>query len=69
MGLSRAVKGMINGEQFIAIFGLGGLVSVYGNRFEIDKVFAVILVIVALAMVLDVITRWLDARWTPWAAR
>jgi NitT/TauT family transport system permease protein len=69
VGLSRAVKGMINGEQFIAIFGLGGLVKVYGNRFEIDKVFAVILVIVALAMVLDVITRWLDARWTPWAAR
>jgi NitT/TauT family transport system permease protein len=69
VGLSRAVKGMINGEQFIAIFGLGGLVRVYGNRFEIDKVFAVILVIVGLAMILDVITRWLDARWTPWAAR
>jgi NitT/TauT family transport system permease protein len=68
VGLSRAVKGMINGEQFIALFGLGGLVATFGGQFAADKVFAVILVIVALALVLDVVTRILDARWTRWAA-
>lgn len=67
VGLSRAVKGMINGEQFIALFGLGGLVETFGGQFAANKVFAVILVIVALALVLDVVTRLLDARWTRWA--
>ncbi len=69
VGLSRAVKGMINGEQFIATFGLGALVQQYGGQFAADKVFAVILVIVALAFVLDIVTRVLDTRWTRWAAR
>jgi NitT/TauT family transport system permease protein len=69
LGLSRAVKGMINGEQFIATFGLGALVSQFGGQFAADKVFAVILVIVALAFVLDIVTRVLDSRWTHWAAR
>jgi NitT/TauT family transport system permease protein len=68
VGLSRAVKGMINGEQFIALYGLGGLVELFGNEFAAAKVFAVILVVVALALVLDVVTRLLDARWTRWAA-
>ena len=68
VGLSRAVKGMINGEQFIALFGLGGLVETFGGQFAAAKVFAVILVIVALALVLDVVTRMLDTRWTRWAA-
>jgi NitT/TauT family transport system permease protein len=68
VGLSRAVKGMINGEQFIALFGLGGLVETFGGQFAAAKVFAVILVIVALALVLDVVTRVLDTRWTRWAA-
>lgn len=69
VGLSRAVKGMINGEQFIATFGLGALVQQFGGQFAADKVFAVILVIVALAFVLDIVTRLLDRRWTRWAAR
>jgi ABC-type nitrate/sulfonate/bicarbonate transport system permease component len=59
---------MINGEQFIALYGLGGLVELFGNEFAAAKVFAVILVVVALALVLDVVTRLLDARWTRWAA-
>lgn len=67
VGLSRGVKGMINGEQFIALFGLGGLVESYGNQFAADYVFAVILVIAGLALILDIITRLLDARWTRWA--
>jgi NitT/TauT family transport system permease protein len=68
VGLSRAVKGMINGEQFIAIYGLGGLIETFGGEFAAVKVFAVILVVVALALVLDVLMRLLDARWTRWAA-
>ncbi len=68
VGISRAVKGMINGEQFIAVYGLGGLVQQFGGQFAADKVFGVILVIAALAVVLDAAVRWLDRRWTPWTA-
>jgi len=67
VGLGRAVKGMINGEQFIAVYGLGGLIQKFGGQFAADKVFGVILVIVALALMLDVVTRGLDRRWTRWA--
>src|SRR5574341_1412254 len=33
LGMGRAIKGMITGEMFIALFGLGGLLRFYGNRF------------------------------------
>lgn len=68
VGLGRAVKGMINSEQFIALYGLGGLVETYGGEFAANKVFAIILVVVALAFVLDIGTRVVDQRLTRWAA-
>jgi NitT/TauT family transport system permease protein len=45
-----AVKGMINGEMFIAWTGLGALVRTYGTRFEADKVLAIVAVIAAVAL-------------------
>lgn len=56
-----AVKGMINGEMFIAFTGLGALVRTHGGRFEADRVFAVLLVVVAVALAcalaIDVVER------------
>lgn len=50
LGMGRAVKGMINGEMFIAIFGLGALLRRYGGRFDAERVFAILLVVVAVAL-------------------
>jgi len=50
VGVLLAVKGMINGEMFIAFTGLGALVRIYGGRFEADKVLAIILVVVVVAL-------------------
>ena len=36
LGMGRAVKGMINGEMFIAIVGLGAVVTSAGKRFDAD---------------------------------
>lgn len=67
LGMGRAVKGMINGEMFIAVFGLGGLLRTYGSRFDAQKVFAVLLVVVTVALGLSVLLQWLETRLNRWA--
>jgi NitT/TauT family transport system permease protein len=66
LGVGRAVKGMINGEMFIALVGLGALSRRYGGRFDADAVFAIVLVVLLLALALHRIVRLLDRRFTRW---
>jgi NitT/TauT family transport system permease protein len=66
LGVGRAVKGMINGEMFIALVGLGALSRRYGGRFDADTVFAILLVVLLLALALNRIVRMLDRRFTRW---
>lgn len=67
LGMGRAVKGMINGEMFIAVFGLGGLLRTYGGRFESEKVFAILLIVVTVALVCTFLVRVVERRLTYWA--
>lgn len=48
----RAVKGMVNGEMFIAATGLGAIVMNAGSRFDATTVLAVVLMIVFLSFIL-----------------
>lgn len=66
LGMGRAVKGMINGEMFIAIVGLGKVVSSAGDRFDAEGVLAVLLVIVCVALVAVKIVQVVDSRLTGW---
>lgn len=66
VGLGRAVKGMINGEMFVAVIGLGGLLRTYGNRFESEKVFAILLMVIAIALVGQVALARVERRVTAW---
>jgi NitT/TauT family transport system permease protein len=66
LGVGRAVKGMVNGELFIALVGLGALSRRYGGRFDAPTVYAIVLVLLALALVLNLIVRLLDRRFTRW---
>ncbi len=50
LGTARGVKGLINGEVLVAVVGLGALVSQYGTAFSMDRLYAVIFFIVALAL-------------------
>jgi NitT/TauT family transport system permease protein len=50
VGVLLAVKGMINGEMFVAFTGLGALVRRYGARFEADKVLAIVIVVSVVAL-------------------
>jgi NitT/TauT family transport system permease protein len=64
--MGRAVKGMINGEMFIAVVGLGKLVIDAGRRFDAESVLAVLIVIVVVAMAAVKLVQLVDARLTSW---
>lgn len=66
LGIGRAVKGMINGEMFIALVGLGALSRRFGGRFDADSTYAIVLVVLVLALILNRMVRLLDRRFTRW---
>jgi ABC-type nitrate/sulfonate/bicarbonate transport system permease component len=67
LGMGRAVKGMINGEMFIAFVGLGGVVQKYGSQFDASRVLAITLVILAVAVIMGGVVQTVDRRMTRWA--
>jgi len=66
IGAGRAVKGMINGEMFIAAVGLGELVTRAGNRFDATSVLAVLILIILVAFFVVRIVQLVDMRLTRW---
>ena len=66
LGLGRAIKGMINGEVFIALTGLGGLASTYGSQLDSAKVLAVSLVVLIIAVVSNWVFSKFERRATRW---
>jgi ABC-type nitrate/sulfonate/bicarbonate transport system permease component len=66
LGMGRAVKGMINGEMFIAAVGLGAVVMDAGRRFDAETILAVLLVIIAVAVATMQLVQLLDRRVTRW---
>jgi NitT/TauT family transport system permease protein len=67
LGMGRAVKGMLNGEMYIAVLGLGALVEQYGAAFDASNVLALSAVVVAVGLVGNGLVQFLDARLTSWA--
>lgn len=68
LGVGRGVKGMINGEMFIALVGLGALSQRFSGRFEAEGALAVVLVVLAVALVINAVIRWLDGRINFWTS-
>ena len=66
LGMGRGVKGMINGEMLIVVFGLGGLLRTYGSRFDAEGVFAILLVVVSVALVCSHVVQSIERRATRW---
>ncbi|MDG4860310.1 ABC transporter permease [Streptomyces sp. T-3] len=66
LGVGRAVTGMINGEMFIAVVGLGHLVTEAGGRFDSASVLAVLLVVIAVALGATALVQAVDRRVTRW---
>lgn len=66
LGSGRAVKGMINGEMFIAAVGLGAIIINAGRRFDATTVLAVMLITILAALVVASLVRLVDRRLTNW---
>jgi NitT/TauT family transport system permease protein len=69
LGAGRAVKGMINGEMFIAVTGLGAVVMNAGKRLDAagaESVLAVLIVIVFVAIGAVKVVQLIDKRLTAW---
>ena len=66
LGMGRAVAGMITGEMFITLFGLGARLRTYGNRFDTVGVFAVLLIVVSFALICTYAVRRVERRLTRW---
>jgi ABC-type nitrate/sulfonate/bicarbonate transport system permease component len=66
LAAGRAVKGMINGEMFIAVVGLGKLMIDEGRTFDAEAVLAILLVIIFVAFAAAKAVQIVDARLTSW---
>jgi len=66
LGAGRAVKGMVNGELFIALVGIGGMAARFGKQFDFTGVWAVAVFIMALAVVINQFVSMVEKRLTSW---
>jgi NitT/TauT family transport system permease protein len=53
LGLIRAVKGVIIGQLLVSVVGFGHLFEVYASNFLIEHMWALLIVLFALAFVID----------------
>lgn len=66
LAVGRAVVGMIVAEMFTAISGLGGLLILYSNSFQTDRMFVTVLVMAFLGASLSALVRMCEQRIAPW---
>ena len=61
-----AIKGMVNGEMFIAITGLGAIVIRAGQRFDATTILAILMLMIVVSYALIGAVRFIDTRLTSW---
>lgn len=66
LAMGRAVKGMINGELLIAVVGLGATSQAFARAFDAEGVFAVLMVVVMVALVAVKLVEIVDRRVNSW---
>lgn len=66
IAVGRSIKGVIIAEQIIGLVGLGGLVQRYGGAFQVEQLYAVILVIGIWGLASMEGARYVEGRVLPW---
>lgn len=66
LAMGRAVVGMVVGELFTAISGLGGAIVAYGNAFATNKLFVIIIVLALLGVSLTELIRVAERYLATW---
>jgi len=65
--IGRAVKGMINGELFIAVVGIGARSQSFARQLDMVGVFALAIIVVCIALLLGAFLNVFDKRVNSWA--
>jgi ABC-type nitrate/sulfonate/bicarbonate transport system permease component len=65
--VGRAVKGMINGELFIAVIGIGARSQSFARQLDMVGVFALAFIVVGVALILGGVLNTFDKRVNSWA--
>src|SRR5215510_11543786 len=68
IAVGRALIGVLVGEFFAASEGIGYAIARFGDLFALDKMFACILVVMAIAVVMTEGIRWAERAAFPWRA-
>jgi NitT/TauT family transport system permease protein len=66
LAMGHAVKGMVTGEMFITVFGLGALLRIYGGRFDAERVFAILLLVIGVGVACSYVIAAVERRLTHW---
>lgn len=66
LGIGQAVIGMIVGQMFLALSGLGKLLVDYGNFYKTDYVFGVVVVVGLLGIIVTEGVRAVERRFAHW---
>lgn len=66
LGIGHAIRGMITSEMFITLFGLGALLRTYGGRFDAERVFAILLMVICVALICSSILYAVERRLSHW---
>lgn len=66
IAVGRALIGVLVGEFFAASEGIGYAIARFGDLFALDRMFACILVIMAIAVALTEAIRWIERAAFPW---
>jgi NitT/TauT family transport system permease protein len=67
LGIGRAVKGMIIGQLFIAVIGLGAFEARFEQAFDARGIWSVAVIVVALALVMGWLVKLVDSLVNYWA--
>lgn len=68
IGAAVATVGTVVAELYMAQSGLGGMLASAGNRFQMDRYFAVVIVLMALGTFITGLLRVLESRMGRWRA-
>ncbi len=66
LGLGRAIIGVIVGEMYVAVAGVGRLVQVYSSAGRAAELVVLVGVIAAFGFLCITALRWLEERMAPW---
>ena len=66
IGAAVCTVGTVISELTMAQSGLGGLLVAAGNRFQMDKYFAVVIVLMAMGTLITAMLRYAERRFARW---